>query len=1054
MRVIQNGKSMKNREWLRVLILAVVLFLFSLLVPSPLWRAAVFAACAFLAIFFGRFSPARLKSFEELKQDVEKMGEGNLQMFRPVPRSEDTRMHDFSMSLLVLNSRLRQIVDKMKSVVASVGHTSEQVVDLSRTLLKSGQHQSQAAETASESMNEINDAIIRIAEAAESLNALGITASSAALQLTASIGEVTRNALQVGTFAKDTQMSMEHMVDGMSEMGAAGNKLIGATHDAELSMSNMHVRIGEVTMRAAESEQLAERAAGAARTGNQVVDEVVFAMNKIAEAFESAGVVIANLAKSSEQIGEILNVITQVADQTNLLSLNAAILSAQAGVHGRGFAVVADEIRKLSNRTSASVQEIEKLISRVRVEMKDAVQMMEAGKVRLAVGLTKSGKASEALTDILTTTSTAREKAAAIAEASREQIQAELEMQRATAAIQQRVDQITGIIKDQTQVSKEVYSKAEQTLGLLRNVERSMKEQTHGAKEVSTIVEHLSAIIQDIHRATSEQSVTSSQVVRSVHSLRNAVHSSTTTIRTLNTASSSLDQESFILKDELSKFRLPEPTHGGSLNLCVTTGLSSLDPAYGRYVFLVDWIYNFYEGLVEFGEGTDIRPCLAERWEVAEDGLTYTFWLKKNVRFHNGKELRAEDVKDSFQRVLHPAAKTPGTWVFEMVQGAEEFMKGLADRVDGIEIVDSHILRMRLREPVPFFLGMLAQCYAFVLPSEIASRHGQLTEVCGTGPFKLDRLEPDRMLEMSRFENYHAQPAPYVDSVSVQFGVSEAEIAEKLRTGQIHFSAELQKKSLEQFLSMTEWRPRLQTNVQLYTSLIALNCKTAPLTDVRARQAISYAIDRQRIVREVVGAERAVVAHGLLPPGLQGYDAQAVGYLFDPTRSRNLLKLANVPQGTVLEMLQTEAGTSQAVLEILQENLRDVGLELRVQFLVPDLLQQAIEKGKVPMRLTKWVADYPDPDSFLYVPFHSKNAAIYTGFQNVDFDRLVEDARLLADIRERSQLYQRAQRIWMEECPCIVLFHNRALVLHQESVQGCIPHFTQPVVRLKKIWLS
>jgi oligopeptide transport system substrate-binding protein len=153
-------------------------------------------------------------------------------------------------------------------------------------------------------------------------------------------------------------------------------------------------------------------------------------------------------------------------------------------------------------------------------------------------------------------------------------------------------------------------------------------------------------------------------------------------------------------------------------------------------------------------------------------------------------------------------------------------------------------------------------------------------------------------------------------------------------------------------------------------------------------------------------------------------------------------------------MLQTEVGTTQAALQIIQENLKDVNLDLQIQYLSPDALQHAIEKGKVPMRMTKWVADYPDPDNFLYVPFHSKNPAIDTGFQNADFDQYVEEARCLADIRERIQLYQRAERIWMEQCPCIVLFHNRALVLHQESVQGCVPHFTQPVVRLKKVWLT
>lgn len=1046
---------MKLQEWLRLLIILSVLYLISVFIPSLLWRAVAFASVAALLLFFHFLTPLRVKPFQELKENVERMGEGDLRTFPPIDSAhDDDRMHDFSVSLLVLNARLRQIVEKMTNVVGSVGHTSDRVVELSRVLLKSGQHQSQAAETASQAMSEINDAILRIAEAAESLNTLGITASSAALELTASIEEVTRNALQVGLFAKDTQMSMQSMVRGMKEMDEAGNKLISASKDVDHSMQNMHSSIYEVTQRAAESKQLAERASASATAGNQVVDEVVFSMNKIAESFESAREVIGNLAKSSEQIGEILNVITQVADQTNLLSLNAAILSAQAGVHGRGFAIVADEIRKLSNRTSASVHEIEKVISRVRIDMKDAVSMMEAGKERLAEGLDKSGKASEALSDILSTTSTARERVLAIADASQEQIDAESEMQKATSTIQQRVDQITRIIQEQTMAGNEVYSKAEQTLELLRNVEKGMKEQTHGAKEVSSIVEHLSAIIQDIHRATAEQSVISTQVVGSVHSLKNAVQAGTATVRTLNSSAVSLDQESYLLKDEIFKFRLPEPKQGGALELSVTTGLSSLDPAYGRYVYLVDWIYNFYEGLVEFGEGTDIRPCLAERWEVSEDGLSYMFWLKRGIRFHNGKELAAKDVEKSFLRVLHPSARTPGTWVFEMVAGAEEYMRGSTNTVEGIHVMGSHALRIRLREPVPFFLGMLAQCYAFVIPSEMTEQHTPLREVCGTGPFKLDRMEPDRLLEMSRFDDYHGRPMPYVDSVAVRFGIPEPDIAEQLKAGKIHFSYELQKSSLEYFLNMPEWRPRLQTNVQLYTSLIALNCRIAPLTDVRVRQAISYAIDRERIVKTVVGSEQAVIARSLLPPGLQGHDPQAIGYLYDPSRARNLLRQANIPEGTTLEMLQAETGTNQEILRVIAENLKDVGLDLHVQFLGPDLLQQAIEAGKVPIRLTKWVADYPDPDNFLYVTFHSKNPALQTGFQNKEFDRLVEEARLVADIRERVHLYQKAERIWMEESPCIALFHNRALVLHQENVQSCIPHFTQPILRLKKIWLS
>jgi ABC-type transport system substrate-binding protein len=911
-------------------------------------------------------------------------------------------------------------------------------------LLQSGQNQSQASERTSLAISEINAAIKRIASAAQSLNELGITASSAALELTASIEEVTRNALQVGVFAKDTRASMESMVQGMKVMEEASEKLMAASGDTDASMQNMHRRIEEVTRGALESDELSERASSAAQTGAKVVQDVEAGMGHISEAFENVSRVIGHLAQRSEQIGQILNVITQVSDQTNLLSLNAAILSAQAGVHGKGFAVVADEIRKLSNRTAASVQEIEQLISSVRVEISETVNSMEAGKTRLAEGFERSRRASEALSEILTSTAATRQRVAAITQSTNEQTQAEREVQQATATINSRLDQITKIIKDQTRASKEVYAKAERMIELLRNVEKGMEEQTHGAKEVSGIVEHLSGIIQNIHLATAEQSTRSSQVVHSVDSLRSAVQSGIAAISALNSTAISLGQESFIFNHELSHFRLPQPKPGGTLMLGIAAKVSSLDPAYSDYVFIYEWVYNFYEGLVEFGEGTDIRPCLAERWEVSEDGLVYTFHLKRT----------ATDVKASFERVLHPITRSAGTWVFEMVTGAEDYIKGNQRSVEGICAVDPYTLRVRLRKPVPFFLGMMAQPYAYVLPSTFAAAHAPLVEICGTGPFRLDRFVPDHSIEMSRFEGYHGAPLPYLDRVTAEFGLRESEIAEGMRTGKYHFTTELQKHYLEKFLTLPEWRPRLQTNVQLYTSLLALSCKIPPLDDVRVRQAIAFAVDRDRIVKDVVGTVQAIVARTLLPPGLPGHDSSAIVYTYDPERARSLLRQAGVPQGTRLETWHAEAASNLDVLKIIQENLKDVGLDLQIREVDPDTHRKAIDQGAVPMRMTRWIADYPDPDNFLYVTFHSKSPVYNLGFQDVEFDRLVEEARSLPDIQERIRLYQKAERIWLQNCPCICLYHNQALVLHQDSLQGCVPHFTNPVVRLKKIWLS
>ena len=189
-------------------------------------------------------------------------------------------------------------------------------------------------------------------------------------------------------------------------------------------------------------------------------------------------------------------------------------------------------------------------------------------------------------------------------------------------------------------------------------------------------------------------------------------------------------------------------------------------------------------------------------------------------------------------------------------------------------------------------------------------------------------------------------------------------------------------------------------------------------------------------------------------PRLPGHDPTALGYPYDPARARSLLRSANLAEGTRLETWHGEAGSNLTVLKMIQENLKDVGLELQIRETDPDTFNKSIERGLIPMRMTRWLADYPDPDNFLYVTFHSKSSVYNLGFQNSEFDRLVEEARCLADVQERIRLYQRAERIWMQESPCVCLYHTLALVLHQESLQDCVPHFTQPAIRLKKIWFS
>jgi methyl-accepting chemotaxis protein len=279
-------------------------------------------------------------------------------------------------------------------------------------------------------------------------------------------------------------------------------------------------------------------------------------MERIRSNVHRAGEVISKLGSSSEEIGQILNVIDDIAEQTNLLALNAAIIAAQAGEHGKGFAVVAEEIRQLAERTASSTKEIDTLIKTVQHDVSNAVQTMGSGSQTVEEGVNLSRQANESLKKIFASARSSSDMSREIAKATGEQSKGIQSINQAIEQVREMMMQISKATTEQKAGSEQIISAVENMREMTGYVNRATVEQAKGGKQIAEAMEHVTEMVTHIMKATSEQAKGSEQIVKVVEFFRESSHKNLDSVAQMERALSLLLEQAAILKQEISIFKV------------------------------------------------------------------------------------------------------------------------------------------------------------------------------------------------------------------------------------------------------------------------------------------------------------------------------------------------------------------------------------------------------------------------------------------------------------------------------------------------------------------
>lgn len=493
----------------------------------------------------------------------------------------------------------------------------------------------------------------------------------------------------------------------------------------------------------------------------------------------------------------------------------------------------------------------------------------------------------------------------------------------------------------------------------------------------------------------------------------------------------------------------------------IPTNPTSLDSANVQDGDTLDLLQQIYEGLVGWNEKSEPVGLLAESWDVSPDGTSYTFHLRQGVKFHNGREVKAEDVKWSIERAAKPALASPtiDAYLSDIV-GLTDMVNGKAQSVAGITVPDDKTVVIKLKQPTPYFLGKLTYLVSAVLPKEVVPADGVITnpeQMVGTGPFKIDRYDDKQLVVLKRNDDYWGG-APKLIRIERPVMLEANTRLTKYQNGEVDL-VQLERQDLSGILAKGEYKDQVKYFDRPALYYVAMNQLVyAPFKDKRVRQAFAMCIDRDRIVTELMGGVNTK-AESFIPPGIAGYRESGKFIPYNPEEGKKLLAAAGFPGGKGLPPLVLNHREGRPDVKLVAEAVASqikaaLGVDVRVQPMEWQKYLSVQNAKKLPFYHMRWAADYLDPQNFISHMLATYGPENKMGYSNPQFDALCRQADTILDMDKRVPLYQQAEDIALQDAAWVPVYFQRDIELQKpgvkgmrESLFGHLPHTTTEVTR-------
>ncbi len=481
----------------------------------------------------------------------------------------------------------------------------------------------------------------------------------------------------------------------------------------------------------------------------------------------------------------------------------------------------------------------------------------------------------------------------------------------------------------------------------------------------------------------------------------------------------------------------PTPRRGGTLHIAGQGEPRGFDPAAAADQVSLPLVALLFDGLVDYDEHGHLVGVLAERWEIADAGATYRFFLRPSVLFQDGNELTADDVRRSIERALHPDTPDPFASTFAGIVGYEEFSTGKAPHLAGVRVEGRYVVSITLAEPDAAFLASLTLPALRPVCQTAGERYSPAWAPCGAGPFRL----PDGgwqhgiSVTVVRNEHYFRPGHPYLDAIVWDVGMTALTQRFKFLAGELDYLRDLSTIDVARFAADARWKPLGDAEPDVEVTGEAMNTRMAPFDNVEIRRAVAAAIDRDHY--HLLSPTTLNPANQPVPPAIPGFLRDFAGQTYDYDAALEHMRRAGYPYDPAtgvggypkpIRYTAYEPGLAYYSAQVLQQELAKIGIRIEIRLLSFATWQAVTHKaGRAEMTAASWAQDYPDPSDFFEPKFAgssfqedvSNNVAFY---ENPRLDGLLKRARLEADDARRASMYAEATRIVCDDAPWAFVF--------------------------------
>jgi len=458
------------------------------------------------------------------------------------------------------------------------------------------------------------------------------------------------------------------------------------------------------------------------------------------------------------------------------------------------------------------------------------------------------------------------------------------------------------------------------------------------------------------------------------------------------------------------------PQYGGKVVIAIPMNPKDLDPRTYPDVYSYVVIRQVFEPLVAVNEKMEPIPWLAESWEHNEDGTEWVFYLRKGIKFHDGQELTAGDVKFTFDTIRDPALASPRIDDYKMIES--------------VEIIDRYTVKFKLKYPyAPFLVDTMT---LHIVPKHAVEKMGKefSSHPIGTGPFKFVEWVQDDHITLVANKEYWRKGLPRLDEVIIRI-IPEASVqVMSLEAGEVDFIYSVPPEDLERLKK----NPNIE--VGMYTGnnfrFFAFNCNRTPFNDVRVRQAIAYALNKEDFLK--IWGDLAVSATGPIPPHSWAYYGDAKKYQQNIEKAKQLLAEAGYPNGFEMTLMVSPGEREALEAALFQEQLEKVGIKVKIEQLEWGVFLDKLFAKDYDVLRVGWTGPM-DPDGYVRI-FHSEAGWNFMAYSNPEIDKLIEEGQKTLDIEKRKDIYRRIQEIFAEDVPMIFLFHEKRARAYNTKLGG------------------